>query len=45
MFVPFRDYKGNILEAMAKLISDLKKFGYSNHKNLKPDSIKQGYGD
>lgn len=30
---------------MGKLITDLKKFGYSGAKNLTQDSIKTGYGD
>lgn len=30
---------------MTKLISDLKKFGYSASKTLKVDSIRNGYGD
>lgn len=30
IFVPFKDFKGNSMEAMTKLIKDLKGFGYSN---------------
>jgi hypothetical protein len=37
VFVPYADFKGNVTEALTKLISDLKKFGYSNAKNVKPD--------
>lgn len=37
VFVPFADFKGNVTGALDKLIGDLKKFGYSNAKNLKPD--------
>lgn len=28
-FVPFKDFKGNVNEAMNKLITELRKFGYS----------------
>jgi hypothetical protein len=35
VFVPYVDFKGNTTDALNKLISDLKKFGYSNAKNLK----------
>lgn len=37
VFVPYADFKGNTVDALTKLISDLKKFGYSNAKNLKPE--------
>jgi hypothetical protein len=37
VFVPYADFKGNVNEALTKLISDLKKFGYSNAKNVKPE--------
>jgi len=43
--VPFKDFKSNIIDAMNKLITDLKKFGYSGSKNLKPELIMPGYGD
>jgi hypothetical protein len=45
VFVPFVDFKGNVTDALTKLISDLKKFGYSNAKNLKIDQLKAGYGE
>ncbi len=45
VFVPFADFKGNVAEALNKLIGDLKKFGYSNAKNLKPELIKLGWGE
>ena len=32
-------------DALTKLISDLKKFGYSNTKNLKIDQVKLGWGE
>jgi hypothetical protein len=44
VFVPFVDFKGNVIDALTKLIGDLKKFGYSNAKNLKPEHIKPGWG-
>jgi hypothetical protein len=37
VFVPFVDFKGNVTDALTKLISDLKKFGYSNAKTLKAE--------
>lgn len=45
VFVPFIDFKGNINDAYTKLISDLKKFGYSNAKNLKVEQLKMGWGE
>ena len=45
VFVPFADFKGNFVDAFNKLISDLKKFGYSNAKNLKVDQLKVGWGE
>lgn len=39
-FVPFKDFKGNSQEAINKITGDLKKFGYSNAKNMKPDQLK-----
>ncbi len=44
-FVPFKDFKGNVSEAMQKLVNDLKKFGYQGWRNLKIDQLKNGYGD
>ncbi len=45
MFVPFRDYKGNIVDALTKLIKDLRSFGYSGWRLLKVDLLKAGYGE
>ena len=45
VFVPYVDFKSNVTEALTKLISDLKKFGYSNAKNVKPEQIKLGWGE
>ena len=45
VFVPYADFKGNVNEALNKLIGDLKKFGYSNAKNVKPENIKLGWGE
>jgi hypothetical protein len=45
VFVPYADFKGNINEALSKLIGDLKKFGYSNAKNVKPEQVKLGWGE
>lgn len=33
------------MEAMNKVVTELKKFGYSGSKTLRPESIKPGYGD
>ena len=43
--MPFKDFKGNSVDAINKLIGDLKKFAYSGWKNLKNDSLRQGYGE
>lgn len=45
VFVPFVDFKNNVPDALNKLISDLKKFGYSNAKNIKPEHLKAGWGE
>lgn len=43
--MPFRDFKGNVADAMAKVVKDLKTFGYSGHRTLTVDQIKTGFGD
>ena len=43
--MPFVDFKSNLPDALNKLIGDLKKFGYSNAKNLKPVLLKTGWGE
>jgi hypothetical protein len=43
--VPFVDFKSNLPDALNKLIGDLRKFGYSNAKNLKPENLKTGWGE
>lgn len=43
--MPFKDFKGNVHEAITKAISDLKKFGYSGSKTLRVEQVKPGYGD
>ena len=45
MFVNFRDFKGNIVEALTKLINDLRKFGAQVAKNFKPEQLQQGFGE
>jgi len=37
VFVNFRDFKGNLIEALTKLINDLRKFGTQVAKNFKPE--------
>ena len=39
------DFKSNVGDALNKLISDLKKFGYSNAKVLTVDKLKPGWGE
>lgn len=41
----FRDFKGNTLEAMNKLLNDLKKFGSQVARTVKPDSLAKGFGE
>jgi len=43
--VPFVDFKTNVTDALNKLIGDLRKFGYSNAKNLKPEQLRTGWGE
>jgi hypothetical protein len=45
VFVNFRDFKGNLNEALTKLLNDLKKFGSQTIKNCKPDHLKPGHGE
>ena len=45
MFVNFKDFKGNVNDAVTKLMGDLKKFGYSGMKNLKAEQLRLGYGE
>ena len=43
--MPFKDFKGNVSDAINKLVGDLKKFGYSGWKNLKVEQLRLGYGE
>jgi hypothetical protein len=43
--VPYVDFKSNTTEAITKLMSDLRKFGYSNAKLLKVEQLKTGWGE
>ena len=45
VFINFRDFKGKIEDALAKLLNDMKKYGIPNIKSLKVDSLKSGYGE
>jgi|FrelakmetLWP11LW_1041352.scaffolds.fasta_scaffold07261_3 hypothetical protein len=45
VFVNFKDYRGNTLEALNKLINDLKKFGSQAVRNAKPETLALGYGE
>jgi len=44
-FVPFNDFRNNLADVENKMIQDLKKFGYSGAKNLKPGSLQPAFGD
>jgi len=45
VFVNFKDFKSNVLEAYSKMLNDLKKFGSQTIKNCKPETLKPGYGE
>ena len=45
VFVNFRDFKGNISEALSKLIKDLTKFGSQAIKMCKPEHLAKGFGE
>ena len=45
VFVNFKDYHGNTMEALTKLLSDLKKFGSQAARNVKPETLQAGHGE
>jgi len=45
VFVNFKDYNGNIMDALSKLTADLKKFGSAAAVNVKPETLAPGYGE
>lgn len=45
VFVNFKDYHGKVDEALTKLLTDLKKFGSQAARNIKPETLAQGYGE
>ena len=45
VFVNFKDYHGNVSEAITKLCNDLKKFGSQAARNVKPETLALGYGE
>lgn len=45
VFVNFKDYHGKVDEALTKLLADLKKFGSQAARNIKPETLAQGYGE
>lgn len=45
VFVNFKDYNGNTIDALTKMISDLKKFGSQAVRNVKPEVMALGYGE
>jgi len=45
VFINYKDFKGKHTDALNKMISDLKKFGLPNVKNIKLDNLKAGYGE
>lgn len=45
VYLNFKDFKGKNIDAVTKMLNDLKKFGLPNIKNIKVDAIKTGYGE
>ena len=45
VFVNFKDYHGNTMDALNKMINDLKKFGSQAVRNVKPETLAQGHGE
>ena len=45
VFVNFKDYHGNVNDALVKLLADLKKFGSQAVRNIKPETLAMGYGE
>ena len=45
VFVNFKDFKGNTLDAVNKLIGDLKKFGSQSIRSCKPEHLEAGFGE
>lgn len=45
VFINFKDFKGKTVDALTKMINDLKKFGLPNVKNLKIENLRSGYGE
>ena len=43
--INFKDFKGKLEDALAKMVGDLKKFGLPNVKNLKIETLRPGYGE
>ena len=41
----FKDFKGQVGEALSKMINDLKKFGIQVAKNCKPEHLHLGHGE
>ena len=45
VFVNFKDYHGNTMDALNKLTADLKKFGSQAARNVKPETLVLGFGE
>ena len=45
VFINFKDFKGKLDDALNKLVSDLKKFGLPNIKNIKIEQLRPGFGE
>lgn len=45
VFINYKDFKGKTEEALNKMVTDLKKFGLPNVKNIKIETLKPGYGE
>ena len=45
MFVNFKDHKGNITQALEKMVNDLRKFGVQVAKNCRVEHLSSGTGE
>lgn len=45
MFIHFKDHKGKIDNALAKMVGDLKKFGLPYINNIKIENLRLGSGE
>lgn len=45
VFINYKDFKGKTEEALNKMVTDLKKFGLPNVKNIKLETLRPGFGE